>query len=206
MARFRFAQPREEGLPLLSYRFYGGGERMPSRSEEQPWQPRDIERALALIRLVFRLGEQMAVADEGEEDDEGTTGFVVLGQTWESGRERPRERKPLEVVYLSVGSFETVMAVSGVFASPTVLRYVFAVVEQAFTIRPRIRKQREEDEADRLEALVRQARAKEELVRLGAIQLRGARAPEPVAVDFWLGEGEEPPQLEAGASDPVAPN
>jgi hypothetical protein len=68
-------------------------------------------------------------------------------------------------------------------------------------IEPRIRKHRAVEEEDRLEAEVRAATAKQELVRLGANQLKATRPNEPVAVDFWLGEGDEPPQLRLGESN-----
>jgi hypothetical protein len=116
MVRFQFPSPRASVSSLVPSMYeYGGGEATPSRSapQEQPWQPQDIERALATIRAVFRLGEQMAEADrEGEDGILFTEGVLIA-----PGEELPRERKPLEVVRLTIGSLDVVLAVSGFLAS-----------------------------------------------------------------------------------------
>jgi hypothetical protein len=79
-----------------------------------------------------------------------------------------------------------------------VLKYAFALIEEAFTIRPRIRKRRAVEEAERLEADVRSAKAKIELVRLAAAQLEPT-APHPVSVELYVGEENEPPPIAAAS-------
>jgi len=189
MVRFRYGQPPASS-PSLMHELGGGRSPRFHEAEEVPWQPEDVERAFATIRAIFRLAEQMSKADA---DSKGRSyGYFTIREPGTT----PRERKPLEVVGVSMGSLETVLALGGALATGTVLRYVFALIEEAFTIRPRIRKQRAALEADRLEEELRAMTTKQEMVRLAALQLDRA-APRPVAVDFWLGQGDEPPHSEA---------
>jgi hypothetical protein len=169
--------------------------------EREAFTPASVERVFAQVHRLFTLARRAADAEEPAPSEEG---FAII-DTLNIGRDRPRRVLPLEVRRVYLGSpLEVVVAVSGAFATPQVIRYLIDIIGTAFILKARIHRDRAQLEAEELAAQVETLRSKQELVRLAAGLLQSVRepliahAPQPASVDLWVGDADDPPELELG--------
>jgi hypothetical protein len=175
------------------------------------WTPGALADSFLGLAPLFELATQMAAADNPHvhrprSQREFPAEILERSARARSGKQPRAEREAdlaaelrkrsthLEVIDLRLGSLEIVALVGALASAPKVLRYLIALVEDAYTLKARIIRRREEDGAAALKAKVEQEQAKQELVRLASQNL-GIRRTKVVSMVFWMGEDEPPAEL-----------